>query len=615
VDPERAEALLVRGQMLVRLADAEAVEQTAQALEALPGHGAAAATLLRAQWQGRHGSAGRADRAAAAATERLPADAPPSLRLRFASVHAKIKEDLGQFGEAVRLSQQGVVLADATGTPWRRAEKRADLAYSLTLARELDAADRWLREAEALALRADDPMALAAVASARGILAGAQGRPAEELRGLSDAITHARRAGAEIDEALGLANLADHFLKRGQPATALALAQTALPLSRHVRDPISESVALTNSGLALIAMGRLDEGLLAVRGSLAIEQRLGSVSAMEMIQDELAHALEHAGHLRLAWEAYAEHRRLADRLQQQQHQQAVIEQQEAFEHEARQREMALLDAERQLRQAELRGRTLQQRLLALAALGVLLLGVALTLLMRRLRRSNRELQHTNQRLQLASECDALTGLANRRRFQRLMAESAAGTPGGGLRGALLIVDIDHFKHINDRHGHAAGDAVLVELAARLRAALRDEDLVVRWGGEEFLVAALTLRAPELPALAERLLQAVGGQPVRHGDGGIPVTASIGYAAFPLPPHGEPLAWERAVDLVDTAMYLAKAHGRNRAYGLRALPGALPAAAGRHAADTLEADWRAGRAQLTPHAGPAQPAAGVVESAS
>jgi diguanylate cyclase (GGDEF)-like protein len=178
-----------------------------------------------------------------------------------------------------------------------------------------------------------------------------------------------------------------------------------------------------------------------------------------------------------------------------------------------------------------------------------------------------------------------------------------GKAGANFQGALLLIDVDHFKRINDQHGHAVGDTVLVEIAQRLRDTLRVEDLTVRWGGEEFLVVVHGLPADQVETLAQRLLAAIGERPVASGHERIDVTASIGFATFPLLPHRDALGWERAIDLVDRAMYLAKAHGRNRAYGVRSLAEAATAG-------TLEQAWRDGHADLTLLPGPgAQPLPG------
>jgi len=173
---------------------------------------------------------------------------------------------------------------------------------------------------------------------------------------------------------------------------------------------------------------------------------------------------------------------------------------------------------------------------------------------------------------------------------------------GALSASLLLIDIDHFKLVNDHHGHATGDAVLVEVARRLRGMLREPDLIVRWGGEEFLIVVRSLGPEAVEALAQRMLDVVGGTPVQHEGFSIGATMSIGYATFPIEPTLLAVTWERAINLVDTAMYLAKAHGRNRAYGVRTL----------HASDepqlaaigkSLEAAWRAGEVSLTHLHGP------------
>ena len=233
------------------------------------------------------------------------------------------------------------------------------------------------------------------------------------------------------------------------------------------------------------------------------------------------------------------------------------------------------------------------------------------LLLRRVGQSNRQLADSNELLKVQTGIDPLTGLANRRHFQTAMRQLAAD---GKLAGSVFLADIDHFKRINDCWGHASGDAVLVEVARRLRGILREPDLIVRWGGEEFLVVVRALGPDAVDALAQRMLDVVGGTPVEHEGRVIGAAVSIGYATFPIEPARLEVSWEQAIDLVDTAMYLAKAHGRNRAYGVRSL----------HASDesqfdavakSLEASWHAGEVSLTPLRGPGSEAeAGSYESA-
>jgi diguanylate cyclase (GGDEF)-like protein len=600
---DRVEALMLRGLMLNRLPDAEATEQTAQELDRLAANGdsplaAAAAGLLRARLLARDGPLERADRLMTESVARLPADAPATMRMSFIEAQARIRQLLGKLEDAVRLHQQAVTLGDGVAPDWHRAEQRSSLAYALFQAQQVERALAVNQDAVALARKAQDPLALSATMTTDGIVLGALGRTVEELNSLRAAIDYARQASARRDEVLAIANLADYYLTHGDPATALSLSREALPLTREVRDHSSESVALANAGLALIALGRHREGTPLVRQALLIEERAGALTSMAEIQREFGVALERAGQLGPAWKALVEHRRLADELFQRQHQQTVLELQESFEADRRQLALSKLQTENALKEAQLLGRDLQQRLWAVSlTAGVLLLAV-LAVPLRRMRRSNAALKNTNALLEVAGGHDPLTGLANRRHFQAVMEREGAGA----FEGSLLLLDVDHFKRINDVYGHVAGDAVLVELAARLRRALRLEDLTVRWGGEEFLIVVRALPPEQVEALAQRLLATVGNEPVRHGQETIAVTASIGFATFPLRPARLPQPWASAIDLVDTAMYLAKAHGRNRAYGVRSLAAEEGAAAGRQAG-ALESAWRAGRAELMHLPGP------------
>jgi diguanylate cyclase (GGDEF)-like protein len=160
----------------------------------------------------------------------------------------------------------------------------------------------------------------------------------------------------------------------------------------------------------------------------------------------------------------------------------------------------------------------------------------------------------------AAITDGLTGLYNRRFFEATLALEAEQATRSGRDLGLLVLDVDHFKRINDSYGHQAGDRVLRELATRLTASIRGGDVVARYGGEEFVVLLRDTTLDALPETAERLRSAVGDVPIVLSDGiWLAITVSVGGAAWPL--HAR--SAEELVKLADQALYVAKRLGRNR----------------------------------------------------
>jgi diguanylate cyclase (GGDEF)-like protein len=161
----------------------------------------------------------------------------------------------------------------------------------------------------------------------------------------------------------------------------------------------------------------------------------------------------------------------------------------------------------------------------------------------------------------ASRRDALTGLPNRRAFDEELARGVARAARDAKPLAVVLLDVDRFKVVNDTHGHAAGDVVLREIAARAAAAVRGGDFVARIGGEEF---ALLLHGADLPGaleLAERVRAGVAATPIPAGSGPLAVTASLGCAV--LAPGEAP---EAVVARADARLYDAKRGGRDRVAG-------------------------------------------------
>ena len=172
-------------------------------------------------------------------------------------------------------------------------------------------------------------------------------------------------------------------------------------------------------------------------------------------------------------------------------------------------------------------------------------------------RANQALQAANEELQRLATTDTLTGVWNRRHFETVVAAETqrAGRYGEPL--SLLLFDIDHFKAINDTHGHLVGDQVLIALSHRVRDQLRGVDMLARWGGEEFVVLLPHCGGEEAQRLAEKLRALIAAEPF-PGVG--QVTSSFGVAEFRPPESAD--AW---LNRADDALYQAKAAGRNRVW--------------------------------------------------
>lgn len=193
---------------------------------------------------------------------------------------------------------------------------------------------------------------------------------------------------------------------------------------------------------------------------------------------------------------------------------------------------------------------------------------------------NLELAATYRAIEEASLTDPLTRCRNRRFLEQVLPAdleiatrrhepgAGEGQETGDADLLFFLLDLDHFKSVNDTHGHAAGDAVLVQTAEVLCQAVRTSDHLVRWGGEEFLVVARFVDRRSAPALAEKIRAAIESHPIDLPEGGtLRRTVSIGWAAYPFAPsRPRALTWQETVSLADSALYSAKREGRNRAIG-------------------------------------------------
>jgi diguanylate cyclase (GGDEF)-like protein len=191
-------------------------------------------------------------------------------------------------------------------------------------------------------------------------------------------------------------------------------------------------------------------------------------------------------------------------------------------------------------------------------LGVSALSVRMGAMRARLKSQKAELEQALDQIRLLATQDELTGLFNRRHMNTLLAQEQARAQRSGAPLCIVLMDLDHFKRINDGHGHHAGDTVLKRFADAGRQALRSTDVLARWGGEEFLLMLPGARAEQGASVVGRIRTQLVATPFDEVAPGLTVTFSAGLA---LVEPGQTL--DQAVERADQAMYRAKTGGRDR----------------------------------------------------
>lgn len=567
-----------RSGLLEEVRRAEAILDELAAQDAAPLAGADAA-LVRATSQEHQGEAEAAAASARVADARYSAvcsvaSPPPACdhrpRWRTLRVLTLRADGQGNRVEALALAQREWDLAVAAGDSLLQSMSAATMAGLYQALGESTRATRQLAVAERAARRHGDNEAMVRVRLGEARVAQLRGDARASRRALEDALRLVQPLNSPRLAALINVNISDAWLHEGRADRALSAIAQALPVMRQHRDLSNQPVLLHNRGLARVQLGELARGRVDLEAALALWRQVGAYGYMEGALREYADALAATGDMHGALELFHRERDLRETLARDNRAALLGQLQARFGSQTERHELTLLERDNALKAARLDNQRLQQRVWAAAAVLLLAAMGVVVVLVKRTRDTNLRLRRSQALLKVQSECDPLTGLANRRHLREVLATQS--TP-DGFAGGLLLLDVDHFKRVNDEHGHSVGDQVLIEVARRLNAEARSGDLVCRWGGEEFLVYAPGLAGEGLEALAQRLLAAVGDQPVAC-DGGpaLPVSASLGAGGFPLPGQATPIGWEAAVNLVDMALYTAKGQGRDCVVALQAVPG-------------------------------------------
>jgi diguanylate cyclase (GGDEF)-like protein len=543
-----------------------------ESLQLAIAHGDAAAAALAGLGEVREAFNSKRLDKAQALLDKVVAQAPADVSLDFSVAVARIQGDIfnlrARFDEALAVYLRGLrTLQGVSGESGKRAVLYFRIAQMYinadNPAKAIEFADQGLAE------KWVPLQVLGALQSTRGIALIRLGRDGESIAAFEKALVTAVHCGAMVTEAQIRGNIADYYLRQREYVRAEQESRKALIVSEKTGNQAYILMARANLGFALMGQGRIAQGLPYVDGVIAHMREKKLTVDLESLLDEKGRMLERAGQYQRALEIVREQQSLQRQSARAARDRAIAKLQEEFDAKRRSQQIVVLEHENRLKDAELSKRRTVQIATMFAAVLTVLAGAVAYVMYRRAARSNAQLKALNAQLEFGSSHDALTGLHNRRALAQRMAAHAQDGRADRRSNAhagvdcFVLMDVDHFKSINDRWGHGTGDAVLVEVARRLAAVVRDTDMVVRWGGEEFLIHAPGMDPDSVAAMAGRVLETVGAAPVDAGNCRIPVTLTAGIVAL-APEAGDRFDWQAAVRLADWALYQGKAHGRNQA---------------------------------------------------
>ncbi len=500
------------------------------------------------------------------ALERLPSDAGPS---QIAAVHRGAGVALVD-SESYELALSHYLIALAAsrdgGDTLEAAKTAGNIGNLYSTLGQLERARSYhqeaLRDFAAVGFRqgtAGTLINLGALAAKFALDAQASGdsererRENERLRDYNlEALAIFTELGNDRGVAYAESNIGLALERLGDPERALVHHQRGLALRERIGDAngrINSHVTMTS---ALIRLGRYDvaQQQLDQAEGLLTQGNHGLAATIANQRVELAEA---RGDFRDALHWQREVTRLNAELANDEHNSRVAELQERFDSDQRLREIDLLRSNAIVNDMQLQRRTL---LLAVSLILGALLAILFVVLYSRFRLG----RLTARELQSMARTDAVTGLANRRHMTERIEHEKLRSRRSGRPFTLLMVDIDRFKVINDRYGHGIGDAVLVEVAQRMQAEVRGQDMLARWGGEEFLVVLPDTDMIGACVVAEKLRLAVSSVPMAIPDQDLPIALSVTIGVAECTPD---VSIDDCVKVADEAMYVGKRGGRDQ----------------------------------------------------
>ncbi|RUO20833.1 hypothetical protein CWE08_06950 [Aliidiomarina iranensis] len=387
-----------------------------------------------------------------------------------------------------------------------------------------------------------------------------QGPSAELVREFLRAAEEAAIVGNGRVEMLGYNNAGAAELLMGNLEAASTYLEQGIAVATRINNVRERSVTEFNLGYVKVMQGNYEQGIAEMLAAADVFKTFALRREVSILLSHIADAYEMAGMYQEQAAVLKEQNEMQTALFQTERDKVISELQVRYEADEKSLQIQLLEQEALLQTQQLQGQQRNQQYAI--AIGVLLLVIILltTYAYRKSRKINQLLSRVNHELNEQSLRDPLTSLFNRRVVQKHFLDERRNYKGTH---GLFLIDVDYFKNVNDTYGHDVGDEVLIEVSKRLVAITRESDMVIRWGGEEFLLLIENVDHDGLASFASKILQSVCAKHYHTSKGAIPVTISGGGLTVEACKTNIIDNWDEKLKQADKLLYQSKDNGRNQ----------------------------------------------------
>lgn len=379
-----------------------------------------------------------------------------------------------------------------------------------------------------------------------------------------EAFLEAAKSGAAVGdgrvEMLGYNNAGAAELLQGNLNEASQYLQQGIEVATRIGNVNERSVTEFNLGYIKVLQGEHQQGIEEMLAAAEVFKSFALPREVSILLSHIADAYEIAGMYQEQAAVLKEQNEMQTTLFETERDRVLSELQVRYQADEKSLQIQILEQDAQLREQRLRGQQRNQQYSIAIAILLFIIILLTAYAYRKSRKVNFLLNKANAELNEQSLRDPLTGLYNRRAAQKKFLDERRVFQG---EHGLLLVDIDHFKSVNDTYGHNVGDEILVQVGERLRNATRTNDMVMRWGGEEFLLILESIDENELANLAMKILNHVCQKQYQTSKGNISISLSGGATPISSSEINVIENWEEKLKLADEMLYLSKEKGRNQ----------------------------------------------------